>query len=99
MAARIAFRKVTPDGLTVETIEFEEYRLLLLTKDMPRSTGRAVQVMGVALREVSSPGKMSYYEYESLPKYLSPARLYDWLRNLGYTTGTFDQYGNFRKVA
>jgi hypothetical protein len=35
MAPRIAFRKVTPDGLSVDVEQYENLRLLLLTKELP----------------------------------------------------------------
>lgn len=97
MSSRIAFRKATRDGLLVDILEFEGLRLLLLAKDMPGGTARAVQVLGVALREINTPGFTWYLEYEPLPRTLSVGRMTDWLEKHGYAVGTFDQFGNFRR--
>lgn len=99
MSPRLAFNKVTPDGLEIEIEEFEGLRLLLLAKNVPGGKVRPVQVMGVALREVNTPTLIWYYEYEPLPRTLSTSHLTHWLKDHGYTVGTFDQFGNFRQAA
>lgn len=97
MSPRLAFRKATRDGLLVDIKEFEGLRLLLLAKDMPGGTARAVQVLGVALREINTPSFTWYLEYEPLPRTLSVSRLTDWLERHGFAVGVFDQFGNFRR--
>lgn len=97
--ARIAFTKTTPEGLAVEVERYEGVDLLLLTKTLAQSNRIAVQVMGIAMREINSPTITWYYEYEPLPNSFSRTRLDQWLSLRGYTTGTFDQFGNFNPKA
>jgi hypothetical protein len=98
MSPRLAFRKATPDGLSVDIEEFEGIELLLLTKETPGQP-RSAQVMGVASKEVNTPTVTWYYEYEPLPANISISRLAKWLESKGYVFGIFDQFGNFRKKA
>jgi hypothetical protein len=97
--ARLAFKKTTPDGLAVDVEEVEGLQLLLVTKTLPGSTARAVQILGVAGQEINTPTLTWYYEYEPLPKTVSVSRLAKSLESRGYTVGTFDQFGNFRMKA
>lgn len=96
---RLAFKKVTPDGLSVDIEEVDGLQLLLVTKTLAGSTARAVQILGVAGQEIDTPTLTWYYEYESLPKAVSKSRLAKTLESRGYTVGTFDQFGNFRPKA
>lgn len=99
MSPRIAFRKTTPEGLSVDIEEFEGNQLLLLTKEIPGTMKRAAQVMGLAIREINTPTVTWYYEYEMLPSTVSMSRLAKVLESRGYTLGFFDQFGNFRAKA
>jgi len=99
MAARIAFRKTTDDGLLVEVLDYQGKQILLLAKDTPQRSGRQVQVLGTVVREINSPTYTWYYEYEPLSKSLPHAALNRWLLDHGYAPGVFDQFGNFRKAA
>ena len=99
MAARIAFRKTTDDGLLVEVLNYQGKQILLLAKDTPQRSSRQVQVLGTVIREINSPTYTWYYEYEPLSKSLAHAALNRWLLEHGYAPGVFDQFGNFRKAA
>jgi len=99
MAPRIAFRKVTPDGLSVDIEQYENLRLLLLTKELPGKRTQAVQVIGVAVQELNSPTITWYYEYEPLPQDIPLAKVNRWLQTQGYLVGVFDQFGNFQEKA
>ncbi len=100
MSPRLAFRKTTPDGLSIDIEEFEGRRFLLLTKDAPGSEGRPAQILGVAGAEINTATITWYYEYEMLPRDVSRARLWSFLESLGYKVGVFDQFANFQsKVA
>ena len=99
MSARLAFRKVTLEGLGIQVPEFEGLPILLLTKENPGSGERLVQIMGIVIGEVSSAGPNWYYEYEMLPRNVSSKQLTQWIENQGYRIGVFDQYGNFQSKA
>ena len=99
MATQVAFRKVTPDRLLVEVLEYEGYPLLFLAKDVPAAKGRPIQVLGLVLREINSPTYTWFYEYDPLPSTVSRVELHNWLLSHGYLPGVFDQYGNFRQAA
>jgi len=62
-------------------------------------TGRAVQVLGIVVAEVSTPDHAWYYEYELLPPTISLRRLAAYMDQRGYQLGVFDQYGNFQPKA
>lgn len=99
MALRLAFRKVTPEGLDLLVLELDGLPILLLTKVRPTSGERLVQVMGVVSGEVRTSGPNWYYEYAALPREISSRHLTTWLENQGYCVGVFDQYGNFQAPA
>jgi hypothetical protein len=99
MSPQLAFRKTTPDGLSIDLEEYEDMKLLLLTKQSPSGDQRFAQVLGVAGGEVNTPTVVWYYEYQPLPKTTVFARVAKWLEMRGYTVGSFDQYGNFRSKA
>jgi hypothetical protein len=99
MSPRIAFKKTTPEGLAVDIEEFESYRLLLLTKNMPGGVARAAQVIGLAGQEINTPTVTWYYEYEPLPANMPLSRITKFLESRGYKVGVFDQFGNFRAKA
>lgn len=98
---RLAFKKVTPDGLSVDNEEVDGMTLLIVTKtgNYGNTTVRYAQILGVAGQEIDTPTLTWYYEYESLPKAVSKSRLAKTLESRGYTVGTFDQFGNFRPKA
>ena len=98
MSMRLPFRKVTPEGLSVDIEEFEGLSILLLTKSVSGAMAKPAQVVGVAVKEINSPTLTWYYEYEPLPKGMSP-RLTQYLEMCGYSVGIFDQFGNFRAKA
>jgi hypothetical protein len=99
MPLHLVFRKVTPDGLSVEVQPFEGHCLLLLGQQKGAGQGRPVQVLGIAGEERLAIGGNWQYEYEPLPKTISITRLRQWLRDHGYVMGVFDQFGNFREAA
>ena len=96
MCPQIAFRKVTPDGLSVIVEEFGGLRLLLLTKDLPGKPARPVQVLGVAGVDTSTSAVTWRVEYEPMESEDWTPNLTKWLSKRGYLVGMFDQYGNFR---
>jgi hypothetical protein len=99
MSPRLAFSKRTPEGLSVEVESFGDVRLLLLAKTESGGFEKAVQVLGVAGREVNTPTLTWYYEYEPLPRDISWPKLQAWLEMRGCRVGTFDQFGNFHLKA
>jgi hypothetical protein len=99
MPLHLVFRKVTPDGLSVEVLEFEGHSLLLLGQQKGVGHARPVQILGVIGEELLAVGGNWHYEYEPLPKAVSLTRLRQWMGNHGYVVGEFDQFGNFREAA
>ena len=99
MSPRIAFHKLTREGLHVEVEMFENTRLLVLSKTASGPFQKTVQVRGIAGEETRSQNSTWYYEYVPLPGTVSPSRLRAWLELRGYQVGVFDQFGNFRARA
>lgn len=98
MSQRLPFRKVTPEGLSVDVEEFEGLSILLLTKSVSGALAKPAQIVGIAGKEINSPTLTWYYEYEPLPRQIVP-RLTQYLEMCGYSVGVFDQFGNFRAKA
>ena len=98
MALRLPFRKVTPEGLSVDIEQFEGLSVLILTKNAPGASAKPAQIIGLALREINTPTITWYYEYDPLPREILP-RLVQHLEMIGYSVGVFDQFGNFRAKA
>ena len=99
MPSRIAFQKLTHEGLSVDVEDFEGQPILFLGKDAPRAQARPIQILGVAVREINTATLLWHYEYEPFPSATANPRLIRHLESLGYIVGTFDQFGNFRKKA
>jgi len=99
MSPQIAFRKVTPEGLSVIVEEYGGLRLLLLTKDLPGRFVRPVQVLGVAGADTNTSPVTWRIEYEPMEKEDWTPHLAEWLNKRGYQAGVFDQFGNFRVKA
>ena len=99
MPLRIAFQKLTHEGLSVDVEVCEGEHILFLGKDAPRAEARPIHILGVAGREMNTATLVWHYEYEPLPRNLATPRLVRHLESLGYIVGMFDQFGNFRKKA
>lgn len=99
MALRVPFRQLTPEGLSIQVVEYEGYRILLLVKDVLGQPGKATQVMGIATETVPGSRTDWFYEFEPLPPSLSKKAMAAWLQERGYVLGLFDQYGNFERAA
>lgn len=95
----LAFRKTTPEGLSVDVERFDiegvSIDVLILTKEAPNGKARCAQVIGIAGKEVNTPGVTWYYEYKPLPWTISKPKLVRFLESRSYIVGTFDQFGNF----
>ena len=99
MPMRVAFQKLTHEGLSVDVEDFEGQPILFLGKDAPTAQGRPIQILGVATREINTATLLWHYEYEPLPGTRANPKLVKHLESLGYSVGVFDQFGNFRKMA